>query len=121
MEKVMADPCLQPATNPMPFDGKRMIYGGFEIIVEACQRTMRSFRGRRRRIDYESTSLSTPDAARSHQNRRKLQPRCSRLDGDHQWPSFRIVANIAANQLDAAKAFYGDALGMNIVMNFGWI
>jgi len=33
----------------------------------------------------------------------------------------RIVANIAANQLDAAKAFYGDALGMNIVMNLGWI
>jgi len=35
MEKVMADPCLQPATNPMPFGGKRMIYGGFEMIVEA--------------------------------------------------------------------------------------
>jgi uncharacterized protein YbaA (DUF1428 family) len=26
---------LQPDTNPMPFDGKRMIYGGFEVIVEA--------------------------------------------------------------------------------------
>ena len=33
----------------------------------------------------------------------------------------RIVANIAADQLDAARAFYGDALGMNIVMNLGWI
>jgi catechol 2,3-dioxygenase-like lactoylglutathione lyase family enzyme len=33
----------------------------------------------------------------------------------------RIVANIAADQLDAAKAFYSDALGMNIVMNLGWI
>jgi len=33
----------------------------------------------------------------------------------------RIVANIAANQFDAAKAFYGDALGMDIVMNLGWI
>jgi len=33
----------------------------------------------------------------------------------------RIVANIASNELDAAKAFYGDALGMNIVMNLGWI
>jgi uncharacterized protein YbaA (DUF1428 family) len=21
--------------NPMPFDGKRLIYGGFEVIVEA--------------------------------------------------------------------------------------
>jgi uncharacterized protein YbaA (DUF1428 family) len=35
MKKVMADPRLQPDTNPMPFDGKRMIYGGFEMIVEA--------------------------------------------------------------------------------------
>ena len=35
MKKVMADPRLQPETNPMPFDGKRMIYGGFEVIVEA--------------------------------------------------------------------------------------
>lgn len=34
MKKVMEDPRLQPDTNPMPFDGKRMIYGGFEVIVE---------------------------------------------------------------------------------------
>lgn len=34
MQKVMADPRLQPDANPMPFDGKRMIYGGFEIIVD---------------------------------------------------------------------------------------
>jgi uncharacterized protein YbaA (DUF1428 family) len=34
-EKVMADPRLQAQSNPMPFDGKRMIYGGFEVIVEA--------------------------------------------------------------------------------------
>ena len=33
MEKVMADP--RSDRNPMPFDGKRMIYGGFEMIVEA--------------------------------------------------------------------------------------
>jgi catechol 2,3-dioxygenase-like lactoylglutathione lyase family enzyme len=33
----------------------------------------------------------------------------------------RIVANIAADRLDAAKAFYGDALGMKVVMNLGWI
>ena len=33
-EKVMDDPRLNPETNPMPFDGKRMIYGGFETIVE---------------------------------------------------------------------------------------
>lgn len=34
MEKVMSDPRLQPDANPMPFDGKRMIYGGFEMIVD---------------------------------------------------------------------------------------
>ncbi len=34
MEKVMSDPRVQPDTNPMPFDGKRMIYGGFEMIVD---------------------------------------------------------------------------------------
>jgi uncharacterized protein YbaA (DUF1428 family) len=33
-EKIMADPRMQPDKNPMPFDGKRMIYGGFEPIVE---------------------------------------------------------------------------------------
>jgi uncharacterized protein YbaA (DUF1428 family) len=36
MKKViMADPRLKPDVTPMPFDGKRMIYGGFEMIVEA--------------------------------------------------------------------------------------
>lgn len=35
MTKAMADPRLQSDRNPMPFDGKRMIYGGFEILVEA--------------------------------------------------------------------------------------
>jgi uncharacterized protein YbaA (DUF1428 family) len=34
MKKVMADPRLQPDNNPMPFDGKRMIYGGFEMLVD---------------------------------------------------------------------------------------
>jgi uncharacterized protein YbaA (DUF1428 family) len=34
MKKVMADPRSQPASNPMPFDGKRLIYGGFEMIVD---------------------------------------------------------------------------------------
>jgi len=35
MKKVMADPRLKPDVSPMPFDGKRLIYGGFEMIVEA--------------------------------------------------------------------------------------
>lgn len=34
MKKIMADPRMQPEVNPMPFDGKRLIYGGFEMIVE---------------------------------------------------------------------------------------
>lgn len=34
MEKLMADPRMQNATE-MPFDGKRMIFGGFEKIVDA--------------------------------------------------------------------------------------
>jgi uncharacterized protein YbaA (DUF1428 family) len=35
MAKVMADPRVQADANPMPFDGKRVIYGGFEVLVEA--------------------------------------------------------------------------------------
>ena len=34
MTKVMADPRSKPDVNPMPFDGTRLIYGGFETIVE---------------------------------------------------------------------------------------
>jgi len=34
MKKVMADPRFEPDKNPMPFDGKRMIFGGFEVIVD---------------------------------------------------------------------------------------
>ncbi|MBD1875554.1 DUF1428 domain-containing protein [Nodosilinea sp. FACHB-131] len=36
MQKVMDDPRMQPEATgaEMPFDGKRMIYGGFEMIVE---------------------------------------------------------------------------------------
>jgi uncharacterized protein YbaA (DUF1428 family) len=35
MKKVMTDPRVQPDANPMPFDGKRLIYGGFQVIVDA--------------------------------------------------------------------------------------
>ena len=35
MKKSMEDPRLQPGTNPMPFDGKRLIYGGFEVLLSA--------------------------------------------------------------------------------------
>ena len=33
----------------------------------------------------------------------------------------RVVANIAAEDVAAAKAFYGDVLGMRVVMDLGWI
>ena len=35
MKKLMNDPRMSPENNPMPFDGKRLIYGGFDMIVEA--------------------------------------------------------------------------------------
>lgn len=34
MQKMMEDPRLDPAKNPMPFDGARMIYGGLIPIYE---------------------------------------------------------------------------------------
>lgn len=34
MKKVMEDPRMSDAQNPMPFDGKRLIYGGFQVINE---------------------------------------------------------------------------------------
>jgi uncharacterized protein YbaA (DUF1428 family) len=34
-KKVMADPRMQPDKETMPFDGARMIYGGFAPIVDA--------------------------------------------------------------------------------------
>lgn len=35
MKKVMADPRMTMENNPMPFDGKRLIYGGFQVLVDA--------------------------------------------------------------------------------------
>lgn len=34
MKKMMEDPRMDPKTNPMPFDGARMIFGGFAPVVE---------------------------------------------------------------------------------------
>lgn len=33
-DKVMADPRMAPDAMAMPFDGRRMIFGGFEMIAE---------------------------------------------------------------------------------------
>lgn len=35
MKASMADPRLKMDMENMPFDGKRMIFGGFEVLVEA--------------------------------------------------------------------------------------
>ena len=34
VKKMMEDPRMDPAGNPMPFDGKRMIFGGFETLLD---------------------------------------------------------------------------------------
>jgi uncharacterized protein YbaA (DUF1428 family) len=34
MAKMMADPRMDPKENPMPFDGARMIYGGFAPVID---------------------------------------------------------------------------------------
>ncbi|NUZ08883.1 DUF1428 domain-containing protein [Piscinibacter koreensis] len=34
MQKMMKDPRMDPKWNPMPFDGMRMIFGGFVPVVE---------------------------------------------------------------------------------------
>ena len=33
-EELMKEPKMQPGAMTMPFDGKRMIYGGFEVMLE---------------------------------------------------------------------------------------
>lgn len=35
MDKMMKDPRMDPAANPMPFDGKRCIFGGFQVLLES--------------------------------------------------------------------------------------
>jgi len=37
-EKIMADPEMQPGAQPMPFDGKRMFWGGFKPFVSTLER-----------------------------------------------------------------------------------
>ena len=34
MKKIMADPGMDPGDKPCPFDYKRMVYGGFKVIVD---------------------------------------------------------------------------------------
>ena len=34
MEKLLADPVTSPEKCPMPFEGQRLIYGSFDVLVE---------------------------------------------------------------------------------------
>lgn len=34
MKKIFADPELDPGDNPCRFDYKRVVYGGFKILVD---------------------------------------------------------------------------------------
>ena len=34
MTKIMQDERVSPENNPMPFDGARPIFGGFEVLIE---------------------------------------------------------------------------------------
>ena len=36
-EKIMADPEMQPGMQAMPFDGKRMFWGGFKPFVNSIE------------------------------------------------------------------------------------
>ena len=38
MPKVMDDPRMKADSHPMPFDGKRMIFGGFSPVLEIRKR-----------------------------------------------------------------------------------
>ncbi len=38
-EKLMADPEMQPGAQPMPFDGKRMFWGGFKPLLNTLEKT----------------------------------------------------------------------------------
>ena len=35
MQKVREDPRMQPTGEEMPLDGKRMIFGGFQVVLDA--------------------------------------------------------------------------------------
>lgn len=37
MKAFMEDEAMTPENNPMPFDGKRLIYGGFEVVHSATK------------------------------------------------------------------------------------
>jgi uncharacterized protein YbaA (DUF1428 family) len=37
-EKLMADPDMQPGAQPMPFDGKRMFWGGFQPLLNTLEK-----------------------------------------------------------------------------------
>lgn len=61
MEKAMKDPRMSPETNPMPCEGKRLIFGGFAPIVELDSALDRS-----RRTARSASESRTRDASTDH-------------------------------------------------------
>ena len=41
-EKIMADPDMQPGAMEMPFDGKRMFWGGFKPLLNTLEKVNES-------------------------------------------------------------------------------
>ena len=37
-QQIMADPEMQPGAQPMPFDGKRMFWGGFKPLINTLEK-----------------------------------------------------------------------------------
>ena len=59
-EKIMADPEMQPGAQPMPFDGKRMFWGGFKPYRHA----RRSVTGASERLTQEDEHDRVPNEPR---------------------------------------------------------
>ena len=72
------DERFDPAKNPMPFDGKRMIYGGFEPIVEQGESGHRQLRPRLRHPGTgEPARGLPPDGRRGVGDVQGLPARCA--------------------------------------------
>ena len=65
MAKVMKDPRLAKMMDPKatPFDAKRMIYGGFKVLVDSRDAPPNARNRRLRRVGHRSGRLATTECA----------------------------------------------------------
>ena len=79
MELMKTDPRMNPETNPMPFDGQRMIYGGFAPVVtlekSASWPTLPAIAGERPTVLATRRSSSRNHPARDIRRRRRWRRR----------------------------------------------